>query len=153
MTVQTLLSVAINIASNRVTRQTHQFEAAVTRKMDEVAKISDPVAHGQALHDGLNLVANFNALKPLRDCLSAVDKLEGFKRQYQSDPTKPLVHQFYFGEQGDYPPVRDFKESIDTSKLTGVTAELVSALEMAGARLEWPPLINQYQTSFTIKVD
>lgn len=146
------LELAISFLSGRVSQACGNLESVLTEHLRQVALCADPMVRAASLLDGLQKYASPVAQAVVRNRVAAVAVLKELVQQVESDPTTELSYEFGVGRQGeDSEEGRDVSMPLDESKITGRTRELLVALRLAEAEIEWPARQNGFKARFIIK--
>ncbi len=146
------LELAISFMSGRVNQACGNLESVLAEHIRQVALCADPMVRADLLLDGLQKYAGPVAQATLRNRIGAVAVLKELLQQVESEPGKELSYEFGVGRQGeDCEEGRDVSVPLDESKITGRTRELLVALRLAGAEIEWPARHNGFKARFIIK--
>ena len=146
------LELTISFLSSLINKACGNLESVLTEHLRQVALCADPMVRADRLLDGLRKYTSPVAQAALVNRVAAVAVLKELVQQLESEPDKELSHEFGVGRQGeDCEEGRDVTVPLDESKITGRTRELLVALRLAEAEIEWPARQNGFKARFIIK--
>jgi hypothetical protein len=146
------LELTISFLSSLVNQACGNLESVLAEHLKQVALCANPMVRAERLLDGLRKYASPVAQAPLLNRVAAVEVLKDLLQQVETEPGKELSYEFGVGRQGDdCEEGRDVTVPLDESKITGRTRELLVALRLAEAEIEWPPRQNSFKARFVIK--